>query len=205
MCKVSWCEDKIAKLGYCNRHYLQMRRFGEILPIKRNRSSSQEFEFYGKDCHILLYDKNGDKITNAIIDTADYDIVKDYKFNFSGRRYVRVTKKTKEGFEFLHQLLMSSKWIDHKDGDRLNNRRSNLRLCTNQQNQFNQKCRINTFSEYKGVTLIRNRPKPFRSWIQINGKGIHLGSFLTENEAALAYNEAAEKYFGEFANLNVIK
>ena len=113
MCKVDWCNEKDGKLGYCNRHYLQMRRFGEILPIARNRNTPQEFEFYGDNCHIILYDKSGEKITSAIVDTKDYSIVEPYKFNFSGRRYVRVSGKSKEGFIHLHQLLLQTNNFHH--------------------------------------------------------------------------------------------
>ena len=203
MCKVDWCDGDDGKLGYCNRHYLQMRRFGKILPIARNRNLPQEFEFRGNDCHIILYDKIGNKITNAIVDMDDYEIVKSYKYNFSGRVYVRVSGKSKEGFAFLHQLLLQTRWIDHADGDTLNNRRSNLRLCTNQQNQFNQKPQKGGLSKYKGVVL-QDRLKPYYARIYLNGVGIYLGAFLTEKEAALAYNVAAIEYFGEFAHINVI-
>lgn len=204
MCKVDWCDGNDGKLGYCNRHYLQMRRFGKILPIVRNRNLPQEFEFYGNDCHILLYDRKGNKITNAIVDRVDYEVVRSYKFDFPGRRYVRIPGKSKEGFTLLHQLLLQTRWVDHADGNSLNNRRSNLRSCTNQQNQFNQKPRSNVASKYKGVTVVKNRPSPYCARIYLDGEGIHLGVFVSEKEAARAYNEAAINYFGAFARINVI-
>ena len=204
MCRVNWCDGDDGKLGYCNRHYLQMRRHGKILPIARNRRDPQEFEFYGNDCHIILYDRSGNKITSAIVGIDDYKIVKPYKFDFPGRRYVRVSGKSKEGFTMLHQLLLQTRWVDHADGDCLNNRRSNLRSCTNQQNQFNQKPQKGRLSKYKGVSLLWNRPKPYRASIYLNGVTIHLGVFVLEKEAALAYNRAATEYFGDFARINVI-
>jgi len=63
----------------------------------------------------------------------------------------------------------------------------------------------NTFSKYVGVSkTTRSKTKPFRSWISINNKYIHLGVYPTEVEAAIAYNNAALKYFGENARLNII-
>lgn len=202
-CVVHECDGRVSKLGYCNRHYLQVRRHGSILPIARNRSDPQEFEFCKKDCHISLCDRSGNKITFAIVDRDDYKIVNPYKFDYPGRRYVRVSGKSEEGFQFLHQLILGRKWVDHIDGDSLNNRRNNLRPCSNQQNQFNSKKQVGTLSKYKGVSML-DRPRPYRSSIQINGETKHLGTFYTEVEAALAYNEAAIEYFGVFAHLNEI-
>lgn len=203
-CVVHECDEIVSKLGYCNRHYLQMRRHGRILPISRNRSDPQEFKFCNKDCHINLYDKSGNKITFAIVDRDDYEIVNPYKFDYPARRYVRISGKSEEGFYFLHQLILGRKWVDHADGDTLNNRRNNLRPCDNQQNQFNQKPQVGCASKYKGVRVRMDRPKPFYARIHINGHETHLGSFYTEEEAAFVYNEAAIKYFGVFAKLNSV-
>ena len=203
MCNVDWCEETgVTRKGFCNRHYLQMKRHGKILPIKRNVYSPQEFVFEEDICKILLHTSQGDFIDFAIIDKDDFKIVQPYKFNYQGRRYVRSNSKGEN--RLLHQLIMGGKWIDHIDGNSLNNRRNNLRFCNNQQNQFNQKPRSNTFSKYKGVSIIRNRKKLFRASIYFNGKSIYLGSFSSEIEAAIAYNKAAKEKFGEFAKLNVI-
>lgn len=95
--------------------------------------------------------------------------------------------------------------VDHRDGNSLNNCRYNLRVCTHAQNsQHSRKCRKPTTSRYKGVC----RCKGSRKWvgsIRTNNRTIHLGSFFSEEEAALAYNRAATKLFGKFAGLNVIE
>lgn len=95
-------------------------------------------------------------------------------------------------------------FLDHKDRDKLNNRESNLRFSTASQNGHNSKMFSNNTSGYKGVTYNANA-KSFSCRIAVEGKRIHLGYFDCPVQAAIAYNEAAIKYFGEFAFQNVIQ
>jgi hypothetical protein len=92
-------------------------------------------------------------------------------------------------------------FVDHIDHNGLNNRRSNLRLCTAQQNARNHRPQLRGSSKYKGVSW-RQDGKVFRALIWHNGKSINLGRFKNEIDAAKAYDKAAKKYFGEFAYLN---
>jgi hypothetical protein len=95
--------------------------------------------------------------------------------------------------------------VDHINGNRLDNRRGNLRFVTFQQNSFNtRKHQVeNVTSRFKGVSYMRDKHK-WRSRIMIGGREKHIGLYGTEEEAALAYNEAAKSYFGEYAKLNEI-
>jgi hypothetical protein len=87
--------------------------------------------------------------------------------------------------------------IDHANGNRLDNRRENLRICTAAQNAWN--CRAVRGKRIKGVQMSGDR---WRARIRIDGHLTHLGSFATEWEAALAYDRAAREHFGEFACVN---
>lgn len=96
---------------------------------------------------------------------------------------------------------------DHKDGNGLNNCRSNLRPANHQQNMQNRRHNKNACSQYRGVEHKKNtRGGKFRWVARIKAGKIRqrLGGYATEQEAALAYNQAALKYFGEFARLNIV-
>lgn len=106
----------------------------------------------------------------------------------------------------LHRLIMNAPdhlEVDHINGNRLDNRKTNLRLCTREQNQRNVGINSTNTSGYKGVSWCKPR-NGWRVRIKIHGKEIQLGLFSDKIKAAIVYNEAAKKYFGEFAHLNVI-
>jgi hypothetical protein len=95
------------------------------------------------------------------------------------------------------------KYVDHINGDPLDNRKCNLRLCSPLENSHNAKISKDNKYGYKGIVLTK-----YKRWgarIYPNKKIKWLGTYNTKEEAALAYNEAAKKYFGGFAKLNIIK
>lgn len=96
------------------------------------------------------------------------------------------------------------KVVDHINRNNFDNRLSNLRICTNAENIQNQDYpkRATITSKYKNVSWMADR-KRWRAQIQpTNQKKISLGNFTSDEEAAKVYDQAAVKYFGEFANLN---
>lgn len=97
--------------------------------------------------------------------------------------------------------------IDHRDRDPLNNQRINLREANHFQNGANRvkSNKINNGTNFKGIYFRKRRNKwKWSASIKVNYSSISLGDYDTEEEAALAYNKAALKYFGEFAVLNEV-
>jgi hypothetical protein len=95
--------------------------------------------------------------------------------------------------------------VDHKDGNGLNNMRSNLRIANESQNGANRRKEPSGIrsSFFKGVSWCP-KTRAWRAGIQKNKQTIHLGSFNNERHAARAYNFAATALFGRFAKLNEI-
>ena len=107
----------------------------------------------------------------------------------------------------------SGEIVDHKNGNGLDNRISNLRICTQSQNMMNKSKQKNK-TGYKGVSIynpnryskkINKSKKIYIVSIGINYKTIYIGRFANKIKAALAYDKAAIGYFGEFANVNFKK
>ena len=115
------------------------------------------------------------------------------------RYIVPVKGKPKLGSRiiFLWHKGFLPKEVDHKDRNKLNNRIENLREATRSQNMQNRSAWGKGSSKYLGVCSFRGKWK-----VEIQGK--HIGMFSDEKIAALTYNEAAQKLYGEFANLNII-
>jgi hypothetical protein len=156
----------------------------------------------------ILYLTNG---FEAVIDASDINLVKNDLWS-ARKRAKRHALYVRRRFKpwGLHQVIMGDINIDHKDGDGLNNRRSNLRKCTNQQNQRNSgKKRYRAdkppSSKYKGVTRneSKNRRRCWSAMIYLGGGSpTSLGRYGSQKQAALAYDAAAKAHFGEFARLN---
>jgi hypothetical protein len=135
-----------------------------------------------------------------IIDSSDYGKVNPYKWSCHDHRgYVRSIINGER--IYLHRFLIGSvkgKDIDHINGDNLDNRRSNLRFVTRQQNLFNSR------RKHKGLkgAYFDKTHQYWVSWIMINAKAKFLGCHPTERRAGLAYDNAARQLFGEYARTN---
>lgn len=139
----------------------------------------------------------------ALVSDEDYERVVEMRWMKESIGYV---KSTKWQSVRLHRFIMNAKYgdiVDHKNCNKLDNRRENLRFATKAQNAINKNIKSNNTSNYKGVALMHK--KYIRAYITVNRKQIHLGIFKTKEDAAIAYDNAAKIYYGEFANLNFPK
>ena len=140
----------------------------------------------------------------ALVDDEDYLTLIAFKWCVQRtRHHTYVVTGTAKTRKVMHRVIMNppdGMFVDHVDGNGLNNQKSNLRLATRNQNGYNQKPHKGT-SKYKGVSWVE-RDQVWVSKIRVNGKRIHVGSFKTEEDAAIAYDTKAVELHGEFANTN---
>jgi hypothetical protein len=97
----------------------------------------------------------------------------------------------------MHEIIMDSKNIDHKDGNTYDNRKENLRVCTEQENAMNKRTPKNNTSGVKGVHYAKKEEK-WKAYITFKGKRIHLGTYTNIEDAINKRLKAEGKYFGEF-------
>lgn len=143
------------------------------------------------------------KNMNALVDDDDYEWLSQRKWCSSKGYAVRYDGQRRKMLPMHREILNAPDGmdVDHINGDRLDNRRANLRVCPHRQNIRNQKPRVGGTSRYKGVYWCSTYRK-WRVQIMSDKKRIHVGAFDDEEQAARAYDVAALEHHGEFARLN---
>ena len=137
----------------------------------------------------------------ALVDEEDFEELSKHRWSFDGRYAIRMEDGKKI---YLHREALKvgeGKVTDHVNRDRLDNRKSNLREASYQQNSSNSKLHSHNTSGYRGVYKYK---KLWRAAVTFDGKQVSCGYFKTKQEAAIAYNEKATELFGEFAYINEI-
>lgn len=142
----------------------------------------------------------------ALVDDEDFPILDKVSWYFNSHGYA--DRKPRKKSLSMHRFLMGDPKgmkIDHINGDGLDNRKANLRICTHQQNLYNSKLSKKNKSGYKGVSWDKVNKK-WRATVHVTTgsttKIVQIGRFSNAKLAAQAYDLAARKHYGEFARLN---
>lgn len=184
--KENLCEQKV----WCNKHYKQLKKYGK--PIDKNPRTildRNEINVVGDIAYINIYNDKCDVIAVTTINADDVDKVKNTKWKLSNSGYIMNSQKF--GGSNIHlsrRILETDNFVDHIDGNTLNNCRYNLRQVTKSQNQMN----VN----YKGVC--KTKSNKFYAHIKINQKQLNLGTYTDEEEALYARWYAETLLFKEF-------
>ena len=198
-CKVEGCNGKHIAKGYCDKHYRQYKRYGKI--SERTRFDPNKIIEYDDYAEIVLYNKHCEEVARALIDLEDVDKVKGYKWHLRKDGYVS-THITKGETTLLHRLIMDcpdDKLVDHINHNKLDNRETNLRICTKSQNAMNQNIKSNNTSGIVGVSWDKKNEKWIAN-IGLSGKYINLGYFDNIEEAAKKRKQAEIDLFGDYRN-----
>lgn len=145
----------------------------------------------------------------TLVDDEDFEYLSQYSWIKHARGYV-IRRANRTTMIWMHREIKGlpsddKRMIDHINGNRLDNRRENLRIATKSQNCHNQGIQRTSTSGYKGVTWHSGRRvNKWIAQISLNGRRIYLGCFDDIHVAAHEYNKAAIKYHGEFARLNLV-
>ena len=142
----------------------------------------------------------------AIVDAEDYERLSEHKWyakKVKGGRFYAARNAGGKVIKMHREILDVPPGMvcDHKNHDTLDNRKSNVRICTPAQNNYNRLPQAAGTSRYKGVHWHKNHQK-WQARIGHNGKHIHIGYYDYEADAAIAYDDMAIELFGEFACLN---
>ena len=164
---------------------------------RRSKFSGNNIRLQNDIAVISLYNIKNIKIAEAIVDIDDLAKVSPYNWHLHGHGYAaRFTAP-----RLIHQLILpapKNKWIDHINGDKLDNRKKNLRLCSPSQSGMNVPVRCNNSSGVTGV-YFHKFSKKWMARITVGGKTIFLGKFKDFRKAMKVRLSAQEEYFGEFA------
>jgi hypothetical protein len=198
-CVIEGCFKNQEIAEYCAKHYSRVYEGKD--PLQRTKYDKNNFIDCGSFFRIEMSKKGGGASVSAVIDREDYNRCVGFKWFLTSAGYVFNGKQK----IFLHRFILDAKdgsVVDHRDRDPLNNRRDNLRICPGENHShWNTKNHKDGATGLKGVWYRKERDR-YVARIYHNGRSYWLGSYATKNEAARAYDTAAEKRFGDFGYLN---
>ncbi len=200
-CLVEGCLNKPVSRGYCSKHSAQIRKFGRLVETRYDKNEIFIKEDYAE---IVLKDNNLEEKARVIIDLEDLDKVKTHKWHIISSGYAYCTTL---GI-LLHRYLLglnkdNEEYVDHENRNKLDCRKSNLRIANDVTNSQNSSISSKNTSGFIGVSHTKNNK--WRAYIhknlgfKIKSKYIQLGTFETKEEALISRLKAEKEMFGEFA------
>jgi hypothetical protein len=188
-------KNNMFKMILCKRHYTQIRRHGK--PLEKTIYDKNDFEIKEGYVAIFSHNKNGERLERfAKIDLEDLDKVQEYKWTDMGHYF-----KSQELNQYLHRFIIDyigTEDIDHINGDKLDCRKSNLRIISHSLNGSNQKLSSKNTSGVTGVSYDSSRDK-WKAEIKVNKERFNLGRFGTKDEAIIARLKAEKEKLGDVA------
>ena len=195
ICSIEGCNNPACG-KYCNKHYHQLKRYGHIKD--HTRFDKNEIIIDNNITKILLYNNKCEVIGYTIIDAEDVNKISNYKISKRGNYiYANINNESVA----LHRIITNTvneldkvhNPIDHINGDCLDNRKSNLRVCTMSENMYN------TYKQRNHSTGVRKHIQKgkyvsYQAYISVNNKQINLGYFDTKEKAITARRLAEKKY-----------
>lgn len=198
-CKIKNCNNNAEFLGLCRKHYDQQYKYGKI--FDRTRFDSNEINIKDTYAEIILYNQQNQIKAKTLIDIDDIEKIKNIKWSYD-HEYV---SHKEQGFKiYLHRLIMdfpNDLYIDHINGNPLDNRKENLRTCKQYQNCMNKHKTTNQYTDIIGVHW-RKEKEVWEAVIFENGNRHYLGKSKNINDVIKLRKEAEQKYYGEYAPKN---
>ncbi len=184
----------------CSLHAYRKKAKGSA--TARTYFDRNEFVDRGAFYEIKLVNRQGEFIANALIDKKDRKLCEPYRWSRTGKGgYVQSSAKKLRLHRVILGLTDPSIEADHKDGNALDNRRFNLRVCTRQQNSYNQGVSKRNTSGYKGISW-ESRRRRWKVGLRARGKYCWVGRFHDLNVAIVAHDKKALQLQGECARLS---
>ena len=171
-----------------------------IMDLRKPRKFYRnEYVIYDKHAEIVIRDKDYNQICRVKIDKEDIENLKDIRWYKGSNGYITGHIAERKNIT-LHKFITktgSRELIDHINGDKLDNRKENLRNATHQENNWNKGCPKNNKSGHRGIRILKS--ERFSAYISVDKKQITLGTYDTFEEAKNVRLKAEEKYFKKYA------
>lgn len=209
VCGDTGYNNKLSGMVLCLKHAIQYKRHGKFIKNTRFEKNDYTISDCGTYATISLYNRNGNKVGETLVDIEDLEKSIEYKLHLKkADRQNENNEELKLNYAIakingknmrLHQIITGKKNIDHTNNNGLDNRKDNLRECTVSNNGMNKRKQSNNKSGVTGI-YYNNQNSNWVSQIKINNKRISLGSEFSFDNAVINRLVAEFNLFGKYSN-----